>query len=99
MSRAGNLVLPLLLLVGCATPQERLEHQIASAAGVCRSVGFKDGTDGMRDCVARVYGAERARELEQTAGNSIIRGTTIVPPAPPTRGPMMCRAMGSLARC
>lgn len=75
----------LLLLAGCATPQERAQRVVARHAPVCEALGFQRGSDQWRQCVLtrisqeqaddaallQLYGATRQRSCF-VSGNQVI---------------------------
>ena len=91
MKRASLLL--AILLVACAT-QESVESDLAAAAETCRSLGYREGTDAMRQCVERVYRANRQAETERTAATPTPR-QPIVPRTPPVPGLMQCHRIGT----
>ena len=98
--KSATIVLLSLTLAACATPQERMDRQVASATRACQSAGFKDGTVPMRDCVERQYRSNQRADADRSAAAApILLGPAIVPATPPVRGPVMCRQMGSMATC
>lgn len=48
-----RLVLILLLLAGCATPQERAHRAIVRHGPYCETLGFLPNTDAWRQCIQR----------------------------------------------
>ncbi len=46
-----RLALILLLLAGCATPEQRAERDIAKFAPYCEKLGHQRDTDKWRECI------------------------------------------------
>lgn len=46
-----RLMLTALLLVGCATPQERADRAIARFGPYCERLGYTSQTDSWRQCI------------------------------------------------
>lgn len=51
----------LILLAGCATPEERAAKIINRHGPYCETLGFVSGSDGWRQCVMSEENSRRAR--------------------------------------
>lgn len=52
-------VLVLLVLAGCATPEQRAERIMAVFGPMCDKLGFQRDTDPWRNCVLQQAGAQQ----------------------------------------
>jgi hypothetical protein len=50
-----------LLLVGCATPEQRAAEMIADYGPFCETMGFQPNTDTWRQCIVNQSNSEMAR--------------------------------------
>ena len=66
-------LLLILLLSGCATPEQRAERAIAKFAPYCEKLGYQQDTDGWRSCIqasdtsARAAGAAYGAAISNAA--------------------------------
>jgi hypothetical protein len=51
----------LLLLAGCATPEERADRMISSFGPTCERLGYQQGSDKYRDCIVQMHSADQQR--------------------------------------
>lgn len=58
----------LVLLVGCATPEQKAEQALADFGPYCARLGYQAGTEKYSDCVSQAYNAERQRKASLGAG-------------------------------
>ncbi len=75
MMRYGFIILSIILLQGCATPEERaaraqaeVEEMITVYGPACEKLGFARNTDPWRECVLRLSARDvnRARATTTT---------------------------------
>lgn len=66
----------LLLLAGCATPQQRAERMIAKYGPMCETIGYEQYTEGWRNCVLQQDAANRAAFMELYQGYNAARTRT-----------------------
>lgn len=86
-------LLVLVLLAGCATPEQRAAREakyIAELENRCAKVGFKPDTDAMAQCKLNLMTADRANETARAgvaAQNvSNMQNATKPAPVPPPYG-------------
>ena len=71
MLRRLTYIMPLFLLLACASPEEQARQQAAAAAKAwgpiefadqnrCRIQGFQEGTDAFAQCVSTTIARQRA---------------------------------------
>lgn len=44
----------LLLLAGCATPEQRADRMISRYGPICERIGYPSGSDKYRDCIVQM---------------------------------------------
>jgi hypothetical protein len=63
-------VFALLLIGGCATPEERADKMISRYGPVCDRLGYQANTDPWRDCVVKQ--AQRSRQTCSQVGATMV---------------------------
>lgn len=64
----------LILLAGCATPQEKADRIIARHSPYCESLGFTKGSDRWGQCIMAEENSRRARRgtVCYASGNTLV---------------------------
>ena len=63
-------ILAALLVVGCATPQQRLANRVNDARATCLAVGFQDGTQDMATCT--MVGVQQAQAAADARNRAVL---------------------------
>ena len=83
-----------VLLVGCATPQQRMDAAIAKAQAICSAAGISSADPRYQDCTLQMYQADQQRRgaaTAQLAAQLMNAAQLLTPqPAPPPPQPTMC---------
>jgi len=81
-------LLVVLIVAGCATPEERAEEAIARHAPYCEKLGFEKASDGWRNCIMSEEQARRGRAASSAAASQ-----------PRPRQPVTCTTTGMITTC
>lgn len=69
------LLIALFVVVGCATPEQRAERQMATFGPYCDKLGYKRDTDQWRQCVQTAASDQTAAaQRAQQISNQILYG-------------------------
>ena len=58
-----RVVLIVMLLAACATPEEKAQKMSAEYGGTCTALGFTPGTENHASCILRMYEANKPRAV------------------------------------
>lgn len=61
----------LLLLAGCATPEQRADRMIGKFGPMCERLGYTPATDRFRDCIVQMHAADEQRSSGAAAAAAI----------------------------
>lgn len=61
------LLIALILLAGCATPEQRAEKDIAKYAPYCEKLGYSQASDQWRDCIQKQASDDKAARSRASA--------------------------------